>query len=189
MVISFFRSATSMKPIVDALEDFRFERETEFAEAVPEGGSSGAGSEHYRVLFYPEVLGSHDLVCSPVFENAVLMNSRGMRKGVASNYRLVGLDGDVHDPAHHSARTVYLRGIDVCSRLVTFKPCPEHHYDFLEGCVSGPLADSIDRALHLVRSIADWRQYCWRPPVRGRYGNGRSEGRGPWMERSHGFCG
>src|SRR5208337_2010626 len=78
-----------------------------------------------------------------------------MSEGVASNYGLIGLDREVHEPADHSAGAVYLGGIDARSRLVICKPGPEHHDYFFEGCVSGPFADSVDRAFYLVRSVAD----------------------------------
>ena len=53
--------------------------------------STGVLAQHYVRVTQADVLGTHDLVGAALFEHAVLVNARLVRKGVLAHYGFVGL--------------------------------------------------------------------------------------------------
>ena len=72
---------------------FAIEHDRQRRQARLEGVAPRVLAENELVLRSADVLGTHDLVGFPVFEDAVLVNPRFVRKGVGANDCLVGLHG------------------------------------------------------------------------------------------------
>ena len=76
-----------------------------------------------------------------------------MGKGVNPDNRLVGLHGETGDPAHQPGARHNLGGIQAGIAGENVLARPDSHHDFLERCIAGTLAQSVDGAFHLARTI------------------------------------
>src|SRR5262249_52682678 len=103
-------------------------------------------------------VGPHDLVGRLLLQHAVLMDARFMREGIASDYRLVGLDDKPREVRQELARRVDLGRLHPALDAEEVTPRVERHDDLLERGVAGPLPDAVDRTLHLAGALLDGRQ-------------------------------
>ena len=77
------------------------------------------------------------------------MDTAGVGKGIAAHDSLVGLNGHIHQRAHHTARGINLSGIDIgldAQSLVAL----QYHGNLLERRVTGTLTDTVDGHLYLT---------------------------------------
>ena len=79
----------------------------------------------------------------------MLVDTGLMSKGVGAHNGLAGRDGHAGDVAQELAGVVNLPGVDAGFGLVEVPPGVEGHDDLLQAGVARPLADAVDRALHL----------------------------------------
>ena len=79
-----------------------------------------------------------------------------MGEGVAADDRLVGLDGEAGQVADQPAGGRDLLGLDPRAELGELgRPGAQGHHDLFEGGVAGPLAEAVDRDLHLAGAGLD----------------------------------
>ena len=97
----------------------------------------------------------HDFVGGAVFQHAVLVDARCVAESVFPNDGLVGLNGHAGDAADHAAGPVDLSGVGVDRNPEMVLPGIQSHDDFFQRGVAGPLADSVDAALHLAGAELD----------------------------------
>src|SRR5512143_4246891 len=78
-----------------------------------------------------------------------------MCESVRTHDGLVRLDWDAGDLCHQPARAHDLFGVNsrVCAEEVF--PRAERHHNLFHGAISCPLADAVDRALHLLCPVPD----------------------------------
>ena len=72
-----------------------------------------------------------------------------MGKGVGPHNGLAGGDGDAGDAGEQLAGLVDLLGMNAGLGAVEAGACMKRHDNLLQAGVAGPLADAVDRALHL----------------------------------------
>ena len=119
--------------------------------------AAAAGRQGDDRFVEPDVLRVDDLVGLPVFEHAVLVDSRRVGEGVASDDRLVGLHGHVHQARHQ------MRGLGdelrVDARVdVEFAVAAQRHHHLFERGVARPFADAVDRYLGLSGAVENGAQ-------------------------------
>ena len=112
-------------------------------------------AQHDRVRLEADLGGVHDLVGAPLLEDAVLVDPRLVREGIAPHHRLVRLDRITGEPRHHPARPGELPGVDGGVESVHVATGAEQHHDLLQRAVAGSLADPVHRALDLARAGED----------------------------------
>ncbi len=86
------------------------------------------------------------------------MNSCFVREGVAANDCFVWLHVEADDAREQLARRIKLAGFDVCYKRQSIGAHVHRHHDLFERCVSGTLADAVDRAFNLSRACFNRRQ-------------------------------
>ena len=97
----------------------------------------------------------HDLVGQFLLEDAILMDSGFMGKGVCPDNRLVGLNHHAGDLRNQTAGSINVSGDDLRMKTEQILPCAEGHDHLFEGGIPRPFTDSIDCALHLPGAILD----------------------------------
>ncbi len=107
--------------VLEALEGLvvgvlALEFDADLLQPLLEGAAPGELAEHDPVGRPADVLGGHDLVGLARLQHAVLVNARGMRKGVRPDHRLVRLHHETGDLAHQARGRHDLRGVDAASR-------------------------------------------------------------------------
>ncbi len=101
----------------------------------------------------PDRLGGHDLVGDLLLDQAVLVDARLVGEGVGPDDRLVRLDGDARDLREEPRGLVDVLGLDPRLEAEEVLPGLEGHDHLLHRAVPRPLADPVDRALHLARPV------------------------------------
>ena len=94
------------------------------------------------------------------------MNTRFVGKGVGANNRFVRLDRHAGNLANQLRGRHDLRRIHAGFNTIAITTGSQDHDDLLQRSVAGPLAQAIDRALHLAGTVFDSRQ---------RIGNGQTQ--------------
>ena len=113
----------------------------------------------------PDRGGVHDLVGGALLEHAVLVDAGLVGERVAAHDRLVRLHLVAGQPRHQPARSARSRVVSTpvhrpSARLARV----QQHHDLLERRVAGPLADAVDRALHLAAARLDAGEASWPRP-------------------------
>ncbi len=80
-----------------------------------------------------------------------------MRKGISSNYSLIGLYRHIHQFGNDTASFVDFFSVNL-GYYGDFAVAFDGHDDFLKGGVSGTLSDTVDGNLHLSGAIQDSSQ-------------------------------
>ena len=89
-----------------------------------------------------------------MLEHAVLMDTGLVRKGVGAHHRLVGLNRKARD-ARDQTRAVHdLCGIEAGLTVEQILTGAHRHHDLLERGVAGALAETVDGAFNLARTVA-----------------------------------
>ena len=118
-------------------------------------------------------LGGHDLVGERVLDHAVLVDPALVGERVGADHGLVRLDGEAGQVAHEPAGGRDLVGLDPAREVRELGgPRAEGHDDLLERRVAGPLAEAVDRDLHLPRAGLDGGERVGGGEARGRCGSG-----------------
>jgi hypothetical protein len=81
--------------------------------------------------------------------HAVLVDAGLVGEGVGAHDGLAGRDGHAGDVGEQLAALVDLPGVDARLGVVEIPAGPHGHDDLLQAGVARPLADAVDRALHL----------------------------------------
>ena len=138
--------------VVGLVECLFFQLDAQQVEPVFQGCPSAAGRQYNRSLVDAYLFGVDNLVAFAVFQYTVLMNARGVGKGVAPHDGLVGLYGHVHEVGDEPARAVNLLGIDVGLDLQVVVAFANHGYLFERG-VPGPFANTVDGYFGLTGAV------------------------------------
>ena len=101
----------------------------------------------------PDRLGGHDLIGDLLLDQAVLVDARLVGEGVGPDDRLVRLDRDARDLRQEPRGLVDVLGLDPRMEAEEVLPGLDGHDDLLHRAIPGPLADPVDRALHLARPV------------------------------------
>ena len=101
----------------------------------------------------PDGLGGHDLIGGLLLDQAVLVDARLVGKGVGADDRLVRLDGDAGNLREETRGLVDILGLDPRMETEEVFPGLDGHDHLLHRAVPRPLADPVDRALHLTRPV------------------------------------
>ena len=131
------------------------QREAELLEPRREGGPPGVLAQDELVRRAADVLGPHDLVGELLLQDPVLMDSGLVGERVLADDGLVRLHVHARDVGEQARCLEDLLGPDTRVDPEVVLPRPERHHDLLEGRVARPLADPVDRALHLPGALHD----------------------------------
>ena len=88
-------------------------------------------------------------------QDTILMDARFMSEGVLADDGFVRLHYYAREPGHHFTGIVYLLGNNIGATIPEIFPYLERHNDFFQRSIAGPLADAVNGALHLPRSVLD----------------------------------
>ena len=156
VVHEFFLVTDLLESTEDVVDLLVGQLETEVPEAHGHRGAAAVLSQRQLCLAPADLLGVHDLVGLAFLDDAVLMNTAGVREGVLTDDRLAALHrqaaharnqlGGLHDlPGGHATGVA---PVNVITRL-------ERHDNFLERGVSGAFTNAVDGALNLPRAGID----------------------------------
>ena len=163
------------KTLVYLVQLIAFWRVAYLCEVVLERRAAAAGRQDDARLVYSDILGVDYLVGLTAFEHAVLMYSRRVRKGVAADNGLVGLYGHTHEVRHKTARRDDLPRIDTYLEVEILVALYCHN-NLLEGRISGTLAQTVYRHLHLAGTVLDGGQRVGRGHAQIVVAVGRDDG-------------
>src|SRR5208282_4404307 len=119
---------------------------------------AGVLAQHQSRIGHAHRLRRHDFVGQRILEHAILVNSGLMRKRIAASDGLVWLHRDTCDFRQRLAGSVQLFGGNCGFVRITVAAYPHGHDDFFEGGIAGALANAVDGALHLARTLLHSRQ-------------------------------
>ncbi|MNV72821.1 hypothetical protein D3C71_1659360 [compost metagenome] len=114
-------------------------------------------AEHQLALLQPNRLRRHDLVRRLLLQHAVLVNAGLMRESVGADDRLVPRHDHAGQLADEAAGAGNFRQHQTRLGAEKFAPRLKGHGDFLDRRISRAFADSVDRALDLIRSVLNGR--------------------------------
>ena len=118
-----------------------------------ESRTPGASREHDGILVDSHIFRVDNFVALAVFQHAVLMDAAGMGEGVAPDYRLVGLNGHIHQARHEFADSCDAGGVDVGVYAQLLMRTQRHDH-LLKRSVTRALADTVDCHLRLACASA-----------------------------------
>src|SRR5690606_17206975 len=147
---------------LEALEGPRevrlLELDAHAGQGVGEPGPAGVLPEDDLTSLLAHGGGVHDLVCLTGAEHAVLVDARLVGEGVAAHDRLVVLDRVSRELGDQPRRLEDLGGVGADLHLEDVLAGLDRHDDLLDGGVTGPFADSVDRPFDLAGTGRDRRQ-------------------------------
>ena len=126
--------------------------DTEYMETELQGRTTRPCGEHNGVVVESHVLRIHDFIGMNVLQHTVLVYAARVGKSVAAHHSLVGLNGHIHQRAHHTGYGIDLRGVDIGLDTKVLMAL-QYHGNLLKGCVAGALAYSVDSHLYLTRTV------------------------------------
>ena len=106
----------------------------------------------------PDVLRLHDLVGELLLEHAVLVDARLVGERVLADDGLVRLHVDAGDVREQPRGAEDLFRFHAGLGAEVVLAGVQRHHDFFERGVAGPLADTVDGALHLPGAVHDSRE-------------------------------
>src|SRR5690606_13483473 len=121
-------------------------------EPILNGPPAAVFPDNHGMLAPTDRFGAHDLIGCPVFQQAVLVDSRFVGEGVAADNRFVWLNGDPGNFGQQPAGGNDLGGIDADCIWQGVAAGAERHDDFFQGGIAGPFTNAVDRALDLPRT-------------------------------------
>ncbi len=156
LVLSIRQNLETLKRLID----FRLalQNHTQFAQASAKGISAGMLAQNEPIGIPADILGAHDFIGFAAFEDAVLMDTGFVCKGVGTHYRLVGLHRETRDCRDQPGTGHDLSRVDCKLQVIKVAPRPQRHHDFLQRCIASALAQAIQRALHLSRALGNRRK-------------------------------
>src|SRR5207248_2790900 len=134
------------------------EVEAEVLESRRQRVPPGVLAEDELVGRAPDVLGLPDLVGELLLEHAVLVNACLVGERVLADDGLVRLHVDAGDVREQPRGAEDLFRLHAGLGAEVVLASVQRHHDFFERGVAGPLADTVDGALHLPRAVHDARQ-------------------------------
>ena len=129
---------------------FAVKLHTQLLQALLEGIAPAEFAQHNLVSAPAHIFGTHDFVGVARLEHAVLMDARGVGKGVCAHHRLVGLHHKACGLADHAAGRQNMPGIDIEVQAKVVAPGFDRHHHFFQAAVTRALAQAVDGAFHLA---------------------------------------
>ena len=137
---------------------FRVQFNTQLSQARTKCIASGVLAQHHFVRAPAHIFGTHDFVGFAVFEHAVLMDAGFVGKRIGADNGLVGLHCKTGNAGHQARGRNDLRRVDAGFTAKHVLACTHRHDNFFQRSIAGALAQAIDRAFHLTRTIQYRRQ-------------------------------
>src|SRR6185369_8917515 len=145
----------ALEALESGFQRFTFQRVTELFQAHGEGVAARVLAHDEQRFARADRLGTHDFVGAGVFEHAVLVNARFVRKGVGADDRLVRLHDHAGAHADQAAGADQLRGVDAGAQTEHGLTRLQRHHDLFERGVASAFADAVDRDFGLARTGHD----------------------------------
>ncbi len=114
-----------------------------------EGVSARMFADNHTVAGKPYDIRTHDFIGHGVFENAVLMDTRFMGKGVGPDNGFIGLHHNAGNHGNQTAGGVNLPSIDSGGQCHLIPAGKEGHHHLFQGGVAGTFANTVDGNLRL----------------------------------------
>jgi len=105
-------------------------------QALLEGVAPAELAQHDFVGAPAHVFGAHDFIGVARFEHAVLVDARGVRKGIGTHHRLVGLHHKTGGLAHHAAGCHDVFGVDAQVEVEVIAAGFDRHHNFFQRAVA-----------------------------------------------------
>jgi hypothetical protein len=132
---------------------FAVHHDAQLGQARAEGIAAGQFAQGQLVGAPAHILGTHDFVGLTVLEHAILVDAGLVRKRIGAHDGLVGLHRVTGDAGHQLGSRHDLGGVDARVAGKNIAPRLHRHYHLLQAGIAGTLAQAVNGALHLARTV------------------------------------
>src|SRR5208282_447389 len=141
------------KPAIDLIEFAALKLVSQLFAAQSQSVAAGVLAQHEPRVRCSHRLWRHDFVGQWILEHAVLVNAGLVRKCIAPGDGLVGLHRNARNLRQHLAGSIKMFAGDCGLVGIAVRTHPHGHDDLFQRRIAGALPNSIDRALHLARTL------------------------------------
>ena len=122
---------------------------------MAKGSTAGTSGKDDGALASAYLARIDDLVGIACLDNAVLVNARGMRKGVCADDCLVRLNDEARDGGNQTGSAHEFTGVDVGMGVKLLAVHLDAHDNFFHSGVASALAQAVDGAFDLTSAVFD----------------------------------
>lgn len=137
---------------IEAVNVFAGKFVAQFFAFVGESSSARVLTEDDAVTRSTHRFRLHNLITDGIVQDAVLVHTRFMRKGIPSHDGFVGLRLKAEDLREQATGGIDLFMADARLKRIAVTADVERHDDLLQGSISRPLTDAVDGTFDLPRS-------------------------------------
>ncbi|MNJ44232.1 hypothetical protein D3C77_392750 [compost metagenome] len=156
IVYLFFGIGQLQKLLEELLEIHIISRvEAQLLYRILKGVSAGTGRQNQFHAVRSDLLRRHDLINLLIFQQAVLVNTGGMRESIFARNRLIHLYIKSRQMAYQSGGSKQLPRIDIGITLIEILSYLKRHNHFLQRSITRSLTESVNGAFDFLGSVLD----------------------------------